>query len=95
MSGSPARRGAQDVDPVRRFAEVWSEPEFVQPLAAQIGWTHHELPLLVGEQEFFVDLRFYHHTLWRFVVIELKMGRFQPEQGQLLSERHRPAAAGR
>jgi predicted nuclease of restriction endonuclease-like (RecB) superfamily len=174
---------------MRRFAEVWSEPEFVQPLSAQIGWSHHQalldafaaepelyrwyavraaggrwsvrhlraqihlrvherggaavtnfgavlpapdaeqalqatkdpyvfdflqleddarereleqaliddiqefllelgsgfafygrqLPLLVGDQEFFVDLLFYHHTLRRFVVIELKMGGFEPE----------------
>jgi hypothetical protein len=35
--------------------------------------------LLVGDQEFFLDLLFYHHALRRFVVIELKIGKFQPE----------------
>ena len=35
--------------------------------------------LLVGEREFFLDLLFYHHTLRRFIVIELKIGAFQPE----------------
>lgn len=36
-------------------------------------------PLLVGDQEFFLDLLFYHHALRRFVIIELKIGEFQPE----------------
>jgi len=35
--------------------------------------------LLVGDQEFFPDLLFYHHALRRFVVIELKVGAFQVE----------------
>jgi hypothetical protein len=28
---------------MRRFAAIWPEPEIVQPLAAQIGWTHHQV----------------------------------------------------
>jgi len=28
---------------MRRFAELWPDPEKVQPLAAQIGWTHHQV----------------------------------------------------
>jgi len=28
---------------MRRFAALWPEPEKVQPLAAQIGWTHHQV----------------------------------------------------
>jgi len=40
------------------------------------GW---QRSLLVGEQEFFLDLLFYHHTLRRFVVIDLKVGPFQVE----------------
>lgn len=37
-------------------------------------------PLLVGDQEFFLDLFFYHHdALRRFVGIELKIGKFEPE----------------
>jgi hypothetical protein len=27
---------------MRRFATIWPEREKVQPLAAQIGWTHQE-----------------------------------------------------
>jgi predicted nuclease of restriction endonuclease-like (RecB) superfamily len=30
---------------MRRFAALWPEPEKVQPLAAQIGWTHHQVLL--------------------------------------------------
>jgi YhcG PDDEXK nuclease domain len=35
--------------------------------------------LVVGDQEFFLDLLFYHHTPRRFIVIELKIGEFEPE----------------
>ena len=28
---------------MRRFATIWPEREKVQPLAAQIGWTHHQV----------------------------------------------------
>jgi hypothetical protein len=30
---------------MRRFAAVWSDPEKVQTLSAQIGWSHHQLLL--------------------------------------------------
>lgn len=35
--------------------------------------------LLVGGEEFFIDLLFYHHRLRRFVVIDLKIGDFKAE----------------
>lgn len=35
--------------------------------------------LLVGGREFFLDLLFYHHALRRFVIIDLKIGEFEPE----------------
>lgn len=35
--------------------------------------------MVVGEQEFVLDLVFFHHRLRRFVVIDLKIGRFKPE----------------
>jgi hypothetical protein len=37
------------------------------------------VPVQVGDREFFIDLLFYHYTLHRFVVLELKLGRFEPE----------------
>lgn len=38
-----------------------------------------QFKLNVGDQEFFVDLLFYHYILKRFVVIELKTSEFKPE----------------
>jgi predicted nuclease of restriction endonuclease-like (RecB) superfamily len=38
-----------------------------------------EVPIQLGDREFFVDLLFYHCRLHRYVVIELKLGRFEPE----------------
>lgn len=43
-----------------------------------------QYPLLVGESEFFLDLLCYHTRLHRYVVFELKLGRFDPRDlGQL------------
>ena len=40
--------------------------------------------LTVGNQEFYIDLLFYHYILKRFVVVELKTTEFKPEHiGQL------------
>ena len=30
---------------MRQLAALWPDQEFVQPLAAQIGWTHHQVLL--------------------------------------------------
>lgn len=30
---------------MRQFAALWPDQEFVQPLAAQIGWSHHQVLL--------------------------------------------------
>ena len=38
-----------------------------------------EYPLKVGNQEFYLDLLFYHLRLRCFIVIELKVGDFKPE----------------
>lgn len=48
---------------------------------AIVGEQH---PLVVGNSEFFVDLLCYHTRLHRYVVLELKLGRFDPRDlGQL------------
>lgn len=46
---------------------------------ALVGSQHH---LEVGGQDFYLDLLFYHLQLRCFVVIDLKMGAFTPEDGQ-------------
>ncbi len=38
-----------------------------------------QVPLRVADETFYIDLLFYHIRLHRFVVIELKTGKFQPE----------------
>ena len=45
-----------------------------------IGWAFvgAEVPIQCGDREFFLDLLFYHCRLYRYVVLELKLGRFQP-----------------
>jgi predicted nuclease of restriction endonuclease-like (RecB) superfamily len=46
-----------------------------------VGWAFvgTEVPLQCGDREFRVDLLFYHCRLHRYVVFELKLGRFEPE----------------
>jgi len=53
--------------------------KFLLELGTGFAFYGRQKPLLVGEQEFFLDLLFYHHALRRFVVIELKIGKFEPE----------------
>lgn len=52
---------------------------FMQELGEGYCLYGRQLPLVVGDQEFALDLVFFHHRLRRFVVIELKIGRFKPE----------------
>lgn len=52
---------------------------FLLELGSGFAFYGRQRPLLVGAQEFFPDLVFYHHALRRFVVIELKMGPFRVE----------------
>jgi predicted nuclease of restriction endonuclease-like (RecB) superfamily/uncharacterized protein (DUF302 family) len=52
---------------------------FLIELGTGFAFYGRQRSLLVGDREFFPDLIFFHHTLRRFVVIELKVGAFQPE----------------
>lgn len=53
--------------------------KFLVELGAGFAFYGRQRALIVGGQEFFADLIFYHHILRRFVVIELKTREFQPE----------------
>lgn len=53
--------------------------KFLVELGAGFAFYGRQRALIVGGQEFFVDLIFYHHSLRRFVVIELKTKDFQAE----------------
>jgi predicted nuclease of restriction endonuclease-like (RecB) superfamily len=52
---------------------------FLLELGTGFAFYGRQRSLLVGDQEFFPDLLFFHHTLRRFVVVELKLGAFQAE----------------
>lgn len=51
---------------------------FLLELGAGFAFVGRQVPLEVGDQDFQLDLLFYHLSLRRFVVIELKAGPFEP-----------------
>ncbi len=53
--------------------------KFLLELGAGFSFVGRQYHLDVGEQDFFIDLLFYHLKLRCFVVIELKDGTFKPE----------------
>lgn len=58
--------------------------EFLIELGAGFAYVGRQVPLEVGEREFYLDLLFYHLRLRAYVVIELKAVEFEPEHlGQL------------
>jgi predicted nuclease of restriction endonuclease-like (RecB) superfamily len=52
---------------------------FLRELGTGFAFVGAEYPIQSGNREFFLDLLFYHCRLHRYVVIELKLGRFEPE----------------
>ena len=58
--------------------------EFLLELGAGFAFVGRQVLLEVGDEDFFIDLLFYHLKLRCYVVIELKGGKFKPEHlGQL------------
>lgn len=53
--------------------------QFLLELGAGFAYIGRQVPLQVGEREFFVDLLFYHVRLHCYVVVELKTVDFEPE----------------
>ncbi len=53
--------------------------QFLLELGAGFAYIGRQVPLQVGEREFFIDLLFYHTRLHAYVVVELKTGEFEPE----------------
>jgi Uncharacterized conserved protein len=53
--------------------------QFLLELGAGFAYLGRQLPLQVGEREFFLDLLFYHARLHCYVVVELKTVDFEPE----------------
>ncbi len=59
--------------------------QFLLELGAGFAYLGWQVPLQVGEREFFLDLLFYHTRLHCYVVIELKTGDFGPEHAGKLN----------
>ena len=58
--------------------------DFLLELGQGFAFVGSQVPLTFDDQEFFIDLLFYHLHLRCFVVIELKANKFKPEHtGQL------------
>jgi predicted nuclease of restriction endonuclease-like (RecB) superfamily len=53
--------------------------QFLLELGAGFAYLGRQIPLQVGDRDFFLDLLFYHTQLHCYVVIELKTGEFEPE----------------
>jgi len=53
--------------------------DFLLELGAGFAFVGHQYHLEIGEQDFYLDLLFYHLHLRCFVVIDLKIGDFKPE----------------
>ena len=53
--------------------------KFLLELGQGFAFVGRQYPLVVGENEFYLDLLFYHLKLRAYVVIELKRGDFKPE----------------
>lgn len=53
--------------------------QFLLELGSGFAYVGRQFRLEVGDEEFFLDLLFYHLKLRRYVVIELKTGKFKPE----------------
>ena len=75
----------EDVDErVLEAAIVNSIKNFIQSLGPDFCFVGNQYRLIVGEEEFFIDLLFYHRLLRSMVAIELKRGKFKPAYlGQL------------
>lgn len=59
--------------------------KFLLELGAGFAYMGRQLPLTVGERDFFVDLLFYHTILHCYVVVELKTTAFEPEHAGKLN----------
>jgi len=53
--------------------------QFLLELGAGFAFVGRQVHLDVGEQDFYIDLLFYHLRLRSFVVVDLKIGSFKPE----------------
>jgi hypothetical protein len=53
--------------------------KFLLELGAGFSFVGRQVHLSIGDQDFYIDLLFYHYKLRRFIVVELKATDFKPE----------------
>jgi predicted nuclease of restriction endonuclease-like (RecB) superfamily len=70
-------KNVQELEFERRL--IGNITQFLLELGKGFAYMGRQYPLQIGNKECFLDLLFYHITLRCYVVIELKMGEFQPE----------------
>jgi predicted nuclease of restriction endonuclease-like (RecB) superfamily len=59
--------------------------QFLLELGAGFAYMGRQYPIKVGQRDFYIDLLFYHARLHCYVVIELKLGDFEPEHAGKLN----------
>ncbi len=59
--------------------------KFLLELGAGFAYVGKQVPLQVGQRDFFLDLLFYHTRLHCYVVIEMKVTEFEPEHAGKLN----------
>ena len=59
--------------------------QFLLELGAGFAYLGKQVPITVGERDFFLDLLFYHTRLHCYVVVELKVVSFEPEHAGKLN----------
>lgn len=59
--------------------------DFLLELGLGFAFLGSQYPIVVSDKEYRIDLLFYHVRLHFYVVIDLKMGEFQPEYSSKMS----------
>lgn len=69
--------------------------KFLLELGSGFAFVGRQVCLVVGEDEFYLDLLFYHLRLRCFVIIDLKMRKFTPKDAGKMNFYHHGLLAGR
>jgi len=59
--------------------------KFLLELGAGFAYVGRQVPIQVGERDFFLDLLFYHTELHCYIIVELKTVDFEPEHAGKLN----------
>ena len=53
--------------------------KFIKEMDGQLMFAGRQVKLNIGEEEFFIDLLFYHKKLRAYIIVELKIGKYKAE----------------